>query len=158
MGSAASSSEEKYAPSADEEAEHVPGGDEDYDEDLVAAVRDQAWVLRYDFETATAESLAAAVAAKIEALGGAVDTIALVNHGPPEAGAWAIAKALEIPVDGAKFDAGGAAAPLLRAIAGAKGLRRVDLLACDIAATPNGVTLVEQLEKAPASTSRRART
>ena len=240
MGSAASSPEEKYAPSADEEADAVPGGDDDYDvsaaaaaaflkairpvvdelpedrrdgaeaalwaaagqiyhdrddevaaldaelreararavalpnkfacasastatarvvlvssrvpdrEDLVAAVRDQAWVLRYEWETATAESLAAAVAAKIEALGGAVDTIALVNHGPPEAGgaAWAIAKALEIPVDGAPFDAGAAAAPLLRAIAGAKGLRRVDLLACDIAATPNGVALVEQLEKA----------
>ncbi|KAH8051579.1 hypothetical protein JL722_10756 [Aureococcus anophagefferens] len=37
MGSAASSSEEKYAPSADEEAEHVPGGDEDYDVSAAAA-------------------------------------------------------------------------------------------------------------------------
>ena len=109
--------------------------------DLVAAVRDPEWVLDYDYETATAETLVAALGAKAEALGGSVRTVALCNHGPSDEGTWAVARSVTAEGEGL-----GALGALARGLGALPGIERVDLLACDLAATPGGLDLVKTLE------------
>ena len=113
--------------------------------DLLSAVLKAEWVVEYDWETATAASIVAAIAEKARALGD-VETVALVNHGPDPDGTWAVTKELRIPLDGGVERLNNAAVAALAQGLAVPGVKRIDLLACDLAATPGGIELVTKLE------------
>eukprot|EP00747_Dinoflagellata_sp_TGD_P164188 gnl/TRDRNA2_/TRDRNA2_183752_c0_seq1.p1 gnl/TRDRNA2_/TRDRNA2_183752_c0~~gnl/TRDRNA2_/TRDRNA2_183752_c0_seq1.p1 ORF type:complete len:432 (+),score=92.86 gnl/TRDRNA2_/TRDRNA2_183752_c0_seq1:82-1377(+) len=107
------------------------------------AVIKPEWVVEYDHEKTSLAELSSAIKAKAEVL--KPMTVCLANHGTDAAGCWSVARDLCIDVTGEKPELSEEAKVFFKQLADSC-KQRVDLLACDLAATESGLALIKELE------------
>eukprot|EP00747_Dinoflagellata_sp_TGD_P183300 gnl/TRDRNA2_/TRDRNA2_38085_c0_seq1.p1 gnl/TRDRNA2_/TRDRNA2_38085_c0~~gnl/TRDRNA2_/TRDRNA2_38085_c0_seq1.p1 ORF type:complete len:359 (-),score=67.35 gnl/TRDRNA2_/TRDRNA2_38085_c0_seq1:97-1098(-) len=109
-----------------------------------SAVRRPEWVVEYDFHTTTIERLSHMIEEKARTL--KARTVAFANHGVDDEGMWQITKDCCINVKDRKPQELDPQAALFFRTLAASAEHRVDLLACDLASEPNGLSLIHELE------------
>eukprot|EP00747_Dinoflagellata_sp_TGD_P031448 gnl/TRDRNA2_/TRDRNA2_135285_c0_seq1.p1 gnl/TRDRNA2_/TRDRNA2_135285_c0~~gnl/TRDRNA2_/TRDRNA2_135285_c0_seq1.p1 ORF type:complete len:347 (+),score=66.74 gnl/TRDRNA2_/TRDRNA2_135285_c0_seq1:60-1100(+) len=110
---------------------------------FVNCVKNPEWVVEYDHDKTSLADLDAAIDAKAKLLKPL--TVSFANHGADDQGVWSIAKDLSIDVTGAKPELSQEAKEFFKHV-GSAAQTRVDLLACDLAGTPSGLSLIKELE------------
>eukprot|EP00747_Dinoflagellata_sp_TGD_P139398 gnl/TRDRNA2_/TRDRNA2_175890_c0_seq2.p1 gnl/TRDRNA2_/TRDRNA2_175890_c0~~gnl/TRDRNA2_/TRDRNA2_175890_c0_seq2.p1 ORF type:complete len:444 (+),score=98.96 gnl/TRDRNA2_/TRDRNA2_175890_c0_seq2:69-1400(+) len=109
-----------------------------------SCVHKTEWIVEYDHATTSLTELMQLIDDKAKQLKPL--TVALANHGTDDEGQWSITNDLCISVTGEKPELSKEALEFFKHLAGAARVR-VDLLACDLAGTPSGLALIQELEE-----------
>eukprot|EP00747_Dinoflagellata_sp_TGD_P139400 gnl/TRDRNA2_/TRDRNA2_175890_c0_seq5.p1 gnl/TRDRNA2_/TRDRNA2_175890_c0~~gnl/TRDRNA2_/TRDRNA2_175890_c0_seq5.p1 ORF type:complete len:445 (+),score=102.82 gnl/TRDRNA2_/TRDRNA2_175890_c0_seq5:69-1403(+) len=109
-----------------------------------ACVHKAEWIVEYDHATTSLAELMQLIDNKAKQLKPL--TVALANHGTDDEGQWSITNDLCVSVTGEKPELSKEALEFFKHLAGAA-RTRVDLLACDLAGTPSGLALIQELEE-----------
>lgn len=105
------------------------------------SVKKREWIIEYDFDTTSAAQLSDLIKKKAKELN--PKTLAFANHGMNDEGHWGITHDLWIDVCAEKLEP--KAKEFFKIVADAC-QTRVDLLACELAGSEEGLALIRQLE------------